>query len=349
MMGDPLVKSTGASEAGKLDSIEFDVGINATGLPRDFTFNVKAGMLTQKITVTQSPGSNSYIGKPGVQTMIPLNSANAGGVNRVQANIGNSENYSVSTLWKTSTLSLGISNVTNVVYITPTGTGNGVLVVKNPAGDILYSWHIWVPDYDPEDPATQKSNNGFIFMDRNLGAMENTTTLASYGLYYQWGRKDPFNPGNFGVDTINPNTNYLELGIQYPDTFYAVPLSSTTYDWIGAGQNNNMWTTADGKKGPYDPCPFGWRVPVAKDDLTGSPWYGFTNNSWNGAVYPLAGYLDAFSGVRYDATESGGVWSASARALQASAFTYEDGANSAKRGPKFRANAYPVRCVKDTR
>jgi hypothetical protein len=217
-------------------------------------------------------------------------------------------------------------------------------------GKILYSWHIWVTAYDPNDPATQKSNNGFIFMDRNLGATENTTNAASYGLYYQWGRKDPFAPGvspAFGVDTINAYTNNLELSIQHPDTFYAVPYT-TPYDWIGTGQNNNLWSTSDGKKSPYDPCPFGWRVPVVKDDDSGSPWYRIGSSSGNGIVHPLAGYLNAFSGVRDDANVEGGVWGASARGQQAFAFKFTGGSFITPRSA-FRAYAYPVRCVKDTR
>jgi hypothetical protein len=331
------------SQAGRLDSIEFVIGINNTGLPRDFTFNVKAGMLTQKITITQSPGSNSYIGKPGVETMIPLSSANAGGVNRVQPNQGNTENYSVSILWKTSTLSLSISNVTDVVYITPTGTGNGVLVMKNPAGKILYSWHIWVPSNNLNDSTIHKSNNGFIFMDRNLGA----TSPTDYGLYYQWGRKDPFTPGAFGIDTIDSYTNNIELAIQHPDTFYAVPYTNP-FDWAGTGANNSMWSTMDGKKGPYDPCPFGWRVPVVTNEGSGSPWYNFSGTTVNGVTYPSAGYIDAFSGVRSDAGVSGGgeggAWGATAKGQQAYIYKFNTGTTSL-----FRANGYPVRCVKDTR
>jgi hypothetical protein len=217
--------------------------------------------------------------------------------------------------------------------------------MKNASGKILYSWHIWVTNYNPNDPATQKSNNGFIFMDRNLGAMKNGVDVTSYGLYYQWGRKDPFAPGSlpaFGVDTINPYANNLELAIQHPDTFYAVPYTSP-YNWIGTGANNSLWSAADGKKGFYDPCPFGWRVPVVKDSGNGWPWRGISSNTGNGATYPKAGYLDAFSGRQDDAGTGGGVWAASASGQQAYLFKFITGASSS-----WRANAYPVRCVKDT-
>jgi hypothetical protein len=316
---------------------------NFTGAPRPYTFEVKAGVLTLPITITQSPGSNSYIFKPNTDNnRIPWNSADVDG-NRSD----NRAKYEV--LWSEGNSVQGASlNVTHIRVKTGGQPGNGVVVIRDASDKILYSWHVWVTEYDPEDPSTQKSNNGLIFMDRNLGASSST----DYGLYYQWGRKDPFYIGTNSYKTgpIKPNIidDYLEQTILYPDSFYTV--DSTPYDWIGASQNNSMWSTTDGKKGPYDPCPFGWRVPVAKDDGSDSPWYGFTTNSWNGITYPLAGYIDAFSGVRSEEGASAGVWGASARGQQAAAFKYPLPVGITNpRTSAFRAYAYPVRCVKDTR
>ncbi|MDR1202813.1 MAG: hypothetical protein LBL58_14460, partial [Tannerellaceae bacterium] len=319
-----------SGNAGVLDAVKFNIlQPNLTGASKEYTFNIKAGVLTLPITVTQSPGSNSYITRgyptPMQAVQIPKTSANVDGANRSNAGVA------VETLWKyPDNLTLTPQLSGNIITVTPSGlvtSGNGVVALKDASGKILYSWHIWVVNYnngDPNDPTKQKSNNGFIFMDRDLGADKSGTDETSYGLYYQWGRKDPFTFSGsgsgatplFGIDTINSYTDNLELAIQHPDTFYAVPYTSP-YDWIGSGVNNNLWSTMDGKKGPYDPCPFGWRVPVVKDDLTGSPWYGFSGSSGNGATYPLAGYLNAFSGARDDATEEGGVWGASARGQQA--------------------------------
>ena len=69
-------------------------------------------------------------------------------------------------------------------------------------GELIWSWHIWATDYDPDAEGGTVDFNGYTLMNRNLGALanDNSTTdkiLASYGLYYQWGRKDPF---------IGPNT-----------------------------------------------------------------------------------------------------------------------------------------------
>lgn len=86
--------------------------------------------------------------------------------------------------------------------------GNAVIAVYNEAGDILWSWHIWVNNgikdikYDNlsyVDPETSKnaSLSGVRIMNMNLGATKaswadsNDDPLPCYGFYYQWGRKDP--------------------------------------------------------------------------------------------------------------------------------------------------------------
>ena len=59
-------------------------------------------------------------------------------------------------------------------------------------GDCIWSWHIWSVDYDPATMA-QTYSSGAVFMDRNIGALTTDCTQpSSRGLYYQWGRKDPF-------------------------------------------------------------------------------------------------------------------------------------------------------------
>lgn len=68
------------------------------------------------------------------------------------------------------------------------GPGNAVIAVKD--GAILWSWHIWYPE---AEVAGLNSKTGYEVMNMNLGAMHNTAgDVGSYGLLYQWGRKDPF-------------------------------------------------------------------------------------------------------------------------------------------------------------
>ncbi len=93
--------------------------------------------------------------------------------------------------------------------------------------NILWSWHIWVNHEDIESKAMDITYPGTVMpavpvtlMDRNLGALSNgksgsdADVHGSYGLHYEWGRKDPF-PG------------CQELISPYRDAEYKSYLSST--------------------------------------------------------------------------------------------------------------------------
>ena len=73
--------------------------------------------------------------------------------------------------------------------------GNALLGAYDAAGELIWSWHVWVTAYDPEKDATVYGD--YTVMNRNLGALNNANAsaaeiLSSYGMYYQWGRKEPF-------------------------------------------------------------------------------------------------------------------------------------------------------------
>ena len=102
----------------------------------------------------------------------------------------------------------GNALVSNVKYENNTVTftasdykGNALLAAFDAAGQIIWSWHIWMTDkpevYDYQNngiPQSGGQTDGYYCMDRNLGATS-ATILGDYetfGLYYQWGRKDPF-------------------------------------------------------------------------------------------------------------------------------------------------------------
>ncbi|MBC5644636.1 DUF4906 domain-containing protein [Parabacteroides sp. BX2] len=94
--------------------------------------------------------------------------------------------------------------------------GSGAIAAYNESDEILWSWHIWVTDYNPDATGNQdiqtpvhKRKLKFEYgsyignlpmMDRNLGAAAGYITLPpdelekskTNGFYYQWGRKDPF-------------------------------------------------------------------------------------------------------------------------------------------------------------
>ena len=179
--------------------------------------------------------------------------------------------------------------------------GNAVIAVMDSNGTILWSWHIWVADWDVEATA-QNYGNGIIMMDRNLGALNIADNDSrSYGLMYQWGRKDPFvapvSENNFAQTTP---ANSLSSVDNIADYDYSIqnPRVALRGSW---DNNNNLW---DNEKTIYDPCPAGWRVPDGSDN---SPWASIREMSWNGygtlvyfdtidsdtAYYPTGGYADS--------------------------------------------------------
>ena len=98
-----------------------------------------------------------------------------------------------------------VSNINyenGLVTFTATGNeGNAVLAAFDEAGTILWSWHIWITDMpaiiDFKNNAIPQSGgmtDGYYCMDRNLGATSarREDGYETFGLYYQWGRKDPF-------------------------------------------------------------------------------------------------------------------------------------------------------------
>ena len=147
--------------------------------------------------------------------------------------------------------------------------------VKDASGQILWSWHIWVVDYDPNLTA-QTYLSGSVMMDRNLGALDAGTTTTAYGLLYQWGRKDPFvapvSENNFAQTTP---ANTLSSVDNIADYNYSIqnPRVALRGSW---DNNNNLW---DNEKTIYDPCPAGWRVP---DGSNNSPWASIREMGWNG-------------------------------------------------------------------
>ncbi|MBR2420522.1 MAG: hypothetical protein IKB14_07405 [Rikenellaceae bacterium] len=170
--------------------------------------------------------------------------------------------------------------------------GNAVVYAYGAGGneEILWSWHVWVPEQQVE---SLPMITGFNVMNMNLGA---TTAAAAdinaFGLCYQWGRKDPFT----GSPTLSGTTATLakpiynidgeegefdavmtpqsvEFAIANPATFIS-PYGVDYADWCSTS-DDALWGNPDGnyretgslkyynlgEKSMYDPCPAGWRVP----------------------------------------------------------------------------------------
>ncbi len=212
--------------------------------------------------------------------------------------------------------------------------GNAVIAMTVGSPAVVYwSFHVWVTEYNPYEAAGQKlyrlTKN--VFMDRDLGALNNTYDIEgkARGLFYQFGRKDPF-PGNNsswtdasftwynssgGLISLSSNTTSapvpmspivnvrplkaIPASINNPMTFY---LRSGATNWPLSTENEFLWSTKGGNKTAFDPCPEGWRIPEQDSySSTGSPWYYasfdvlalYANGRYNTTLgyYPYSGYI----------------------------------------------------------
>lgn len=186
----------------------------------------------------------------------------------------------------------------------PSVPGNALIAAKDAADSILWSWHLWLPETTVNTvPDPDMSFWKTEVMDRNLGAMVPVDTTAkalekTYGLFYQWGRKDPL-VGPFTV--AGADTEGVE-GAFALDYWTAHP------NYVSEGKDNNWESTINdywdenGEKTMYDPCPVGYRVPpydntygmwIKRDDTTWSfnqekMWFYFKETE---IAFPLCGYL----------------------------------------------------------
>ena len=211
-----------------------------------------------------------------------------------------------------------------VVDNMPALGGNIIVAIKGDAGQILWSWHMWFTDvpWDVSSAVKTKLPTNHHIMDRNLGALSyKIGSTESFGMFYQWGRKDLFPPSS-SLNTAVESTIYtqtgsakygtggvygtfsdggsLKLSIANPMTYY-----TSSNDWVvngpDAGVNaSKRWSTtgSEGRGGKtiFDPCPRGWRTPwminwnsfTISNFLKTTPYYGRFYKNKNG-FFPLSG------------------------------------------------------------
>lgn len=214
--------------------------------------------------------------------------------------------------------------------------GNAVIAVYDSNNSAIWSWHIWVTAQDVFTPISVKTHSTFgareiKFMPCNLGEARGTTETfpgrtirakvvqsgsnreeqvtfvqnegAKVGghrsPYYQWGRKDPFQPSN-GINNTNqtwynssgvaqtgdPSTanwardiTSISNGIANPGTFNINSYMDQTY--FNLWNMNNSFTTVNGNsvvKTIYDPTPRGYKMPPP-DAFTGFTTTGFNTST----------------------------------------------------------------------
>lgn len=340
----------------------------------------------EDLSATAAGPANSYI----VYANVP---SNAGKVFKFKAVKGNSSANvgaisSVSILWETYNCETDViansvvleadfdkqasNDYYEICFKMPSTlhAGNALIAAKDEGGNILWSWHIWVPETTITTGTYGISTE--TLMSRNLGALVDTEAVEadvdarSFGLFYQWGRKDPF----IGSKRLNSSSQAPCAGTtkSVSATQYTIAQSianPTTFvgykgDWM-TPEDRTLWTEG-GNKSIYDPCPPGYRVPQrnSSDALWSKvteldPSYGWEPNSTYGwwklgtAVFPFAGYIDYDGGGVSHAYDRTRIWNAH-KSQEAYAYDqqiwYESGAWKSEPGWQHRtACGNSVRCV----
>ena len=380
------VKSTAYVITLKLDD-------NLTGEVREGTVNiVKAGTdeviqtirIIQLAAVVETGPKN--LSKKGAANSYIVTEAGEYKFWAVKGNSGQEVNpATVEVLWETwnnaeeVTANSVVASVkvegSYVVFSTPETLkpGNAVIAAKDAAGVILWSWHIWVP---ASEVATLE--NGVFtapVMDRNLGALVVAAAGAeapveSFGLTYQWGRKDPFP----GPKAANSSSNAKVAGVELSSTEGAgeadeskISLEqsiqnptllghSKNGDWL-LPADNTLWQ--DAVKTMYDPCPPGYRVPVLEgnenffsgDASAAAGWeenkamYYFAMGNPQ-AVFPFAGYRDDYGpDSMTHAYDRAVYWSSSASSDAKAAYLNVRAGSAHAKADAGKSRAGSVRCV----
>lgn len=270
--------------------------------------------------LSKNETSNCYIiSEPGSYKFIPTkgnNNMSIGNISRVEVlweSFGTSIKPTIGELIKDVTYN---NNYIEFNTAAEFKEGNAVIAAKDGSGNILWSWHIWMTD----KPIEYRIDYGIIIMDRNIGATSSAIgAIDARGLFYQWGRKDPFLgeaastidwPTAVEVSATSGTVEYVTLN---PTTFISTPGSSAnsqiSYDWHYASRDNTLWSS---NKSIYDPCPVGWRVPDSDKLARISARYDETNYGlyWNDGELvwiPCAGYIYNGDGL-YTESHTGQYW-----------------------------------------
>ncbi|MDO5442991.1 MAG: DUF4906 domain-containing protein, partial [Bacteroidia bacterium] len=202
----------------------------------------------------------------------------------------------------------------------PRGVSGNIVIGlrRNDDPAILWSWHLWVTDYNPDSvhqeatagkyiyPVTggdihRYTDTGKFFMDRNVGALSINYVGSGRGsLYYQFGRKDPFWDSNaVYFYKLNADGSTYSLDSQSA----TLPKAAGGANKVPASVNNpttfytgTAWTSSD----QYNPATYNssilWQDPTTKTggvregqksifDPCPAGWHVPSNGSWSAFTY----------------------------------------------------------------
>lgn len=246
--------------------------------------------------------------------------------------------------------------------------GNATIYLKDPRGHILWSWHIWIVNYDPDtdyDTIDWGEAGDKKFMKMNLGALNNTMyDSRAMGMMYQWGRKDPF-MGAAAYDSnsqavYNSYSDYQEYGFAEASQEASTLLYSLRHpalaimdepngdgDWL-TEHENALWGE---EKTIFDPCPRGWKVPSRPiyHDKTVSSIYQY-GLQMDGIWYPATGFHHKVSFNLNRVGKEGHYWYATPKDDgNAYSFFFDSDNDTVDLASHYsaKAQANAVRCMKD--
>ncbi len=314
-----MVEYVTLTQLGQGDGVDpFDVGSNLSARGTANCYVVpKAGNYTFDASVMGN-GPKGYIWEDEaalVQNLWPWSVVDVD-----FSNYGNEKPASAEVLWDDNNTVANVSMDGNMtVSFTATGNkGNAVIVAYNRQRQLLWSWHIWSTD----SPALLKheamDGTPIVMIDRNLGATsaEPSDGEATFGLWYQFGRKDPLKLFNGVAGYMQTGDVSMKYSVEHPNAI--LTMVGKDNEWFNGSVTTitaDLWgnpyalhngaehlfraQTSELKKTIYDPCPPGYMVPpewawdsFTMDDCTVSR-YGLEFAVLNGeAFYPFAGFGD---------------------------------------------------------
>lgn len=239
--------------------------------------------------------------------------------------------------------------------------GNAMIALKDPNGNNLWSWHIWIVNYDPESNYDDYYGGIQKMMRMNLGALNNTKyDSRAMGMMYQWGRKDPFlgavfydsnsqvlYNGDHSSVEAGEETSTLAYSLRNPN-FAIMDGQDGDGDWL-AEHENALWGE---EKTMYDPCPPGWKVPsrpiVQEYSVESVYQYGLQmNDIW----YPATGFRHSMSFNLNRVGQEGHYWYATPKDDGHAYSFFFDSDNETVdlvNHVSAKAQLNAIRCVEDT-
>ena len=221
-------------------------------------------------------------------------------------------------------------------------SGSSLVAYNNPKspGNVYHYWHYGSTTFlnSKSEPIWTSGiyKNKWI-MDRNIGAQSHLNghaedPIEGFGLYYQYGRKDPF-PYHGSIRRVTDLNIYkkvdhyiyeidgtnrvaewdqrgslynggvsMNIGVMNPMSYFSYTSSvgnswtsdANTRPWFSPTTDTHV-TTSNGKKTLFDPCPPGWCIPKydAFDFMCANN--GIYSNSDGTVAYPQIFYSYAHS------------------------------------------------------